>query len=93
MYLLLIIIPIVHYLMITNIKVYKLVLSLIPAVGIYTNTCYDIFGIMWFNRLHGVLLKSLNSTYNKGDIVNWPKYHIPTDEEPQFKLRSKNYHA
>jgi hypothetical protein len=54
-------------------------------IGIYTNNAYDIFGIVLFKTLYGIVIKTnYPSVYKKYQIVELPLYHLPTDKKPQF---------
>jgi hypothetical protein len=57
-------------------------------IGIYSNNAYDIFGIVLFKRLYGIVIKTnYPSVYKKYQIVDLPLYHLPTDKNPQFKIK------
>jgi hypothetical protein len=57
-------------------------------IGIYTNTAYDIFGIVLFKTLYGIVIKTnYPSVYKKYQIVELPLYHLPKDKNPQFKIK------
>ena len=58
---------------------------------IYTNGTYEVYGYMkgfWrWRKLHGYITKTKHpNVYNLGDKVNFKKYHLFWDLEPQFKL-------
>jgi hypothetical protein len=58
---------------------------LIPIFDIFTNTTYDVIGLMWFGRLFGICIKTkYNYVIAKYSIVNLPEYHLKTDTIAQF---------
>jgi len=60
-------------------------------VGIYTNNAYDIFGIVLFKRLYGIVIKTnYPFVYKKYQKVDLPLYHLPTDKKPQFYKKLKS---
>jgi hypothetical protein len=58
---------------------------LIPRIGTFTNTAYEIKGIMWFGRLNGIVtFTECPQVYEKGKLVDLPEYHLKDDLKPQF---------
>lgn len=54
-------------------------------IGVFTNEVYDIAGIVIFNKLYGIVIKTkYSSVYRLYQIVKISYYHLPTDKKPQF---------
>jgi hypothetical protein len=68
-----------------NETIVKKLKMLIPRIGTFTNTAYEIKGIMWFGRLNGIVTFTEHpQVYEKGKLVDLPEYHLKHDLKPQF---------
>jgi len=56
--------------------------------GMFTNSVYDVVGMMYKRRLTGYVVVSPHSTVMAvGQHVDLPQYHLETDMKPQFYLK------
>jgi hypothetical protein len=70
-------------------KILRYLKMLFPRFGIYTNTYYNINGIIWFGRLIGICNKSKHChVFGIGEFVNTRQYHLRSDSKPQFTKKT-----
>ena len=58
-------------------------------IGLFNNGLYDVWGVLGDKNLYGIVIKTPNSVYEFGECIKSSKYHLETDETPQWYLKKK----